>query len=812
MNVGELLATLKLDTSQYESALHKAGVSGEDAVTKSKKQGDSIGKSMFLANIATDLFRKGVDLLKDAFADSLKEYSQSEKIMSQLSTTLKSTGYAAGMTSEGIKNLASNLSDLTGIDKDNIVSAETILLRYTKIGKEVFPQATKAILDMSVAKKIDLDSSAKLIGRLLETSSAMGAAARQGIIFTDEEKKLGKQLEDSGKSAEYQALVLKALDRAFGGSAVAARDTFGGALSAAKVAIEDTEKAIGFYIAKAGKPFVENAILMTKSVEEFLKSKKGIEIIGNIIGTISGTLNVAGEVFGKFFKIFKENGADIFKGVAEDFSKLTGKGNEANVTFNILGGVIQVAAIGFAVGGKIVKLFIMSIADLIVAVKKSVDVLGAFGAALLDPLNKEKWQAVADKAKDAANAFVDFGKGVVENYKDIIVTTINEFNNFEKNSSDTTKKLTDSYTKGFKAVKDGLASQNSAVKESTEKAIIESNKETAVINQNYKDIGKSYQELEDQKSKGIKDQEERTKKAKEDTDKQKKFFEDLGKSASDVWNNIKDVAGSYFNYANSLLQEQMTAEQQASKDFEDADRSDLEKSIYNLDIEKEKYLAAGVDKNKVDKWYNKELSKLTATATKEELANIDNITATQAAAAKKDYDDKRAYEMKKYQAQVDAFNWNKAISAVDIGIKTVQAAMTAFASLGWPWGLIPAGIVTAMGIAQEAFVISQQPPPPPAFASGGWFASPDTGIDKGTARLTAGEFVVNKNDAARNSSLLENINSGGTASSNITLNPVPVNIFLSDGKLIGRADIEFIQQEANNGGFIIPPKAVRARI
>lgn len=64
----------------------------------------------------------------------------------------------------------------------------------------------------------------------------------------------------------------------------------------------------------------------------------------------------------------------------------------------------------------------------------------------------------------------------------------------------------------------------------------------------------------------------------------------------------------------------------------------------------------------------------------------------------------------------------------------------------------------------------------PGFNTGGYVSGP-SGVDNVNARLTAGEFVVNKSATSRNRSTLEAINSGGSASTNLN---VVVNNYSGD--------------------------------
>lgn len=106
-------------------------------------------------------------------------------------------------------------------------------------------------------------SAAETIGRALDVpSKGLTALSKQGFRFTEEQKKAAEQLEATGRTAEAQGIILKALEESYGGAAAASRDTFGGALMAlqntidglltgsegsldgAKVAIDDLNRAL----------------------------------------------------------------------------------------------------------------------------------------------------------------------------------------------------------------------------------------------------------------------------------------------------------------------------------------------------------------------------------------------------------------------------------------------------------------------------------------------------------------------------------------------------------------------------------------
>lgn len=175
-----------------------------------------------------------------SFAAVINETVKFEQQMAQLDAALKSTAGAAGLTKDELINLARDFGKETTHSTNEILEAETRLLSYSSILKNEFPRALQATLDQSVRLGISVAQSAEIIGRAIETPSrGMASLSQQGFRFSEEQKRLARELEASGRLAEAQAMVLDVLEESYGGAAKAARDTLGGALSALKGSIEE---------------------------------------------------------------------------------------------------------------------------------------------------------------------------------------------------------------------------------------------------------------------------------------------------------------------------------------------------------------------------------------------------------------------------------------------------------------------------------------------------------------------------------------------------------------------------------------------
>ncbi len=174
------------------------------------------------------------------------EAMEAEDITAQLNAVIASTGGVAGMTADEVNALAESLSTTTRFEDDAIVGAESLLLTFTNIGEDIFPQATSTMLDMSQALNQDLSSSAVQLGKALQ-DPILGVTAlrRVGVNFNEEQAALIRTMVESGDVAGAQAYILKELQTEFGGSAEAAGKTFGGGLDILKNALGNVKESIG---------------------------------------------------------------------------------------------------------------------------------------------------------------------------------------------------------------------------------------------------------------------------------------------------------------------------------------------------------------------------------------------------------------------------------------------------------------------------------------------------------------------------------------------------------------------------------------
>lgn len=234
----ELTRQTRQTLAEHRKVVSLTNKLDRDLAKEARKRGEqTVAVNQFIA-------AAGVAALFEAkrAIDLAKEQAAAE---AQLYAALNSTGHAAGMTAGELKNLASQLQSTTNYGDEATLQAEAMLLTFTKVGREVFPRATQAILDVSTAMKQDLKTSTIQIGKALnEPVEGLSALRRVGIQFTDQQEAQIKTLVASGRVTEAQTVILAELERQFGGSAAAAREADAGFQAAAN-AVGDLEESLG---------------------------------------------------------------------------------------------------------------------------------------------------------------------------------------------------------------------------------------------------------------------------------------------------------------------------------------------------------------------------------------------------------------------------------------------------------------------------------------------------------------------------------------------------------------------------------------
>lgn len=222
---------LKVDSKgvvQATKNLDRMGKEGNKTTATVRKLGSAFG-ALAAAIGAGALFR-----------GAIQATVEQERVTAQLDQTLRSTGRYTPELSQQMQDYASSLQQVTIFGDEALIGAQAMLLTFTQIGGETFPRAQEAILDVATAMGTDLRAATIQVGKALnDPVRGVTALAESGIQFTDAQRDMIKEMVETNRVAEAQALILNELEVQFGGSARAARDTLGGSLASLRNAFGD---------------------------------------------------------------------------------------------------------------------------------------------------------------------------------------------------------------------------------------------------------------------------------------------------------------------------------------------------------------------------------------------------------------------------------------------------------------------------------------------------------------------------------------------------------------------------------------------
>ena len=235
-----IMAELVLHSSGFTDGMRKSERAAESFESKMKSVGQKmqqVGAAMTLS-----LTLPIVALLTSA----VKSAAESEAAIADLETVIKSTGGAAKVTSQAAQDLANSLQLVTKFSDEEIIKSEAMLLTFTKIGQDVFPDATKATLDMAQKFGMDASQAAITLGKALnDPIQGVTALRRIGVMLTDEQEKQIKAFMAVNDVASAQKVILNELAVEVGGAAEAFGATFAGKVAILKNQFDTLKEALG---------------------------------------------------------------------------------------------------------------------------------------------------------------------------------------------------------------------------------------------------------------------------------------------------------------------------------------------------------------------------------------------------------------------------------------------------------------------------------------------------------------------------------------------------------------------------------------
>lgn len=225
-------------------------------------------------------------LIVNKMVKTLKEMEQAffvqEQAEAKLSAALTATGNAVGITSDEMFRMASEMSKMTTFADEAIIAAEGLLVTFTQIGKETFPEALEAAADMSTMFGQDLQQSVIQLGTALNDPIAgVGRLKRIGISFTETQRESIKTYVEQNDIMSAQKVILDELRVEFGGVSREMGDTAYGAAKKLENATTDLKETFGGLIANALQPAREALTEIITGFNDLLQANINVkEVFG----------------------------------------------------------------------------------------------------------------------------------------------------------------------------------------------------------------------------------------------------------------------------------------------------------------------------------------------------------------------------------------------------------------------------------------------------------------------------------------------------------------------------------------------------
>lgn len=371
---------------------------------------------------------KGVtNFVLDGFKAVFTGAGESEQVLAQLNAALNSTENAIGITADELQRMGLEMRKASMLSTEQITEMQVALLTYTDIAKEEFPRALQVAIDQQQRLGISITQSAELVGKALQDpSKAMVALGRQGFKLEESQKTLLKQMEDTGRSAEAQAIIMDMLAESYGGSAAAARyGTFKGIWKGITDIFEDFKSKI----ADSG-----SFDLLKEKLQGFSDLLTELES--------DGTLDALAASISSAFEVGLIKVEDFIRGLANvDFKQLTQDSTEwlNNFSQNIDDAMIRVQLF-FAPfktlfnllqsGFTATAMFVLSLTDVVLAGIQKI------GSLLPEALGGKKLaQSMYDMRATVRGVFDEMVQHILDNNDDIAAAWDTNTKNYEDNQS-----------------------------------------------------------------------------------------------------------------------------------------------------------------------------------------------------------------------------------------------------------------------------------------------------------------------------------------------------------------------------------------
>jgi phage-related protein len=192
------------------------------------KFGGSLGKIGIAAGAAFAAAGAAAVAVGAKLIGAAEAASTANARIEQIAKSMDLFGDATSEVSNRLVKLAEKTALNTGVDQNAIKATQAKLLTFAELAKTAdevggqFDRATQAAIDLAASGFGEATQNAVQLGKALnDPIKGITALARSGVTFTEVEKERIETLVASNKLGEAQTLILEAIEKQVGGTAVA---------------------------------------------------------------------------------------------------------------------------------------------------------------------------------------------------------------------------------------------------------------------------------------------------------------------------------------------------------------------------------------------------------------------------------------------------------------------------------------------------------------------------------------------------------------------------------------------------------------
>jgi hypothetical protein len=277
--------TLKLEvlaeTKQFVKGMGDANKETESFGKKLADFGKKAALALAAAGAAAIAFATKAVLAGEQAATANARIDQINKSMGLF-------GDSTGEVTERLVAYAEATARATGIDTNAIKATQAKLLTFKELAASAnqvggeFDRATQAAINLAAAGFGSAETNAVQLGKALQDPiKGLTALSRSGVTFTETEKERIKTLVESNQVGEAQRLILEAIEKQVGGTALATAN----ASDRIRVGFTQVQERIGlallpafeklttFILEKVFPAFEQKVLPVFKAIGEFLETR-----------------------------------------------------------------------------------------------------------------------------------------------------------------------------------------------------------------------------------------------------------------------------------------------------------------------------------------------------------------------------------------------------------------------------------------------------------------------------------------------------------------------------------------------------------